>query len=217
MANKMAGDAIVVEWDLVGKALVAGNSEEEDLPAGILEAGILEAGDSAAADLARRDSVARAMTDSAARASAATAAIVPPSADLVADPTALLTGRKMRADAANGRRSALAEAMAGQALIDPKPVAQTALRRAMTPARGAGRIVAAPIRDRLAAIVTARDQTAADQNPAVANSADRATAIGATHTARRISSSRCCSETGLLVRFEDLLPEAANVSLGLDP
>jgi hypothetical protein len=68
LASKTAGDAIVVEWDLVGKALVAGNSEEEDLPAGILEAGILEAGDSAAADLARRDSVARAMTDSAAKA-----------------------------------------------------------------------------------------------------------------------------------------------------
>ena len=29
MANKMAGDAIAVEWDLAGQALVAGNSEEE--------------------------------------------------------------------------------------------------------------------------------------------------------------------------------------------
>ncbi len=172
MANKMAEDAIAVEWDLVGKALVAGNSEEEDLPAGILEAGILEAGDSAAADLARRASVARAMTDSAPGDKIATTAIVPLSVDLAADQTPRETDPEMKENAANGRRSVLVEAMAGQALIDPKPVAQTALRRAMMPARGAGRIAAAPLKDRRAAAVTARDQTAVDKTPAVANSAE---------------------------------------------
>jgi hypothetical protein len=68
MVRATAGDAIAVKWDLAGQALVAGNSEEEDLPAEILETGILEAGDLVAADLARRESVARAMTDSAAKA-----------------------------------------------------------------------------------------------------------------------------------------------------
>jgi hypothetical protein len=68
MVRATAGDAIAVKWDLAGQALVAGNSEEEDLPAEILETGILEAGDLVAADLARRESVAWAMTDSAAKA-----------------------------------------------------------------------------------------------------------------------------------------------------
>jgi hypothetical protein len=186
-----SGDATAVEWDLAGQVLVAGNSEEEGLPAEILEAE-----DSAAADLARRASVAKAMTDSAPGNKTATTAIVPPSVDLAADQTPREADPEMKENAANGLRFVLAEMAAGQALIDPKPVAQAARQKAMTPARGADRIAAAALKDRRAAAVTARDQTAADQTPAAANSADRATTIGASHTARQISSSRCCFRPG---------------------
>ena len=86
------------------------------------------------------------MTDSAPGDKTATTAIVPLSVDLAADQAPPGTDPEMKENAANGRRFVLAETATSQVLIDPTPVALAARQKAMTPARGAGRIAAAPLR-----------------------------------------------------------------------